>query len=70
MALTRWDAAEEMTRTSIADGTHNCDTNAACTDTDGAFTCACNTGFSGDGISCADIDECAGPPEPLPRFTF
>ena len=29
-----------------------CDSNAACTDTVGSFTCACNTGFIGDGLSC------------------
>ena len=29
-----------------------CDSNAACTDTVGSFTCACNTGFMGDGLSC------------------
>ena len=27
----------------------SCDTNATCTDTPGGFTCACNTGYSGDG---------------------
>jgi hypothetical protein len=33
-------------------GTDNCDTNAACTNTVGSFTCACNTGYNGDGTSC------------------
>jgi hypothetical protein len=30
-----------------------CDVNAACVNTDGSFTCTCNTGYSGDGFSCA-----------------
>lgn len=39
-----------------------CAPNADCTDTPDAFTCACRPGFSGDGFSCADIDECASSP--------
>ena len=30
-------------------GTHNCDKNAACTNTDSAFTCSCNNGYQGEG---------------------
>ena len=45
-------------------GTHTCDTNAACTNTDGSFTCACNSGYTGAGQAgdCAsDCDsECDG----------
>ena len=33
-------------------GTDICDTNAACTNTVGSFTCACNNGYSGDGVTC------------------
>lgn len=32
---------------------------AICTDTEGSFSCTCNRGFAGDGMSCGDIDECA-----------
>ena len=30
----------------------SCDMNADCTDTDGSFTCTCQVGFSGDGLTC------------------
>ena len=29
-----------------------CDRNATCTNTPGSFTCACNEGYSGDGLIC------------------
>jgi hypothetical protein len=31
----------------------SCDANAVCTDTEENYTCACGSGFSGDGFSCA-----------------
>ena len=31
--------------------THNCDTHATCTFTQGTFTCSCNAGFIGDGTA-------------------
>jgi hypothetical protein len=33
----------------------NCHANATCTDTDGGFTCACDSGYTGDGTACAVI---------------
>ena len=33
-------------------GTDNCDANAACADTEGSFTCTCNPGYEGDGVTC------------------
>ena len=33
-------------------GRHNCDKNAYCLNLDGGFRCICNSGFTGDGVSC------------------
>merc|ERR1712002_496709 len=33
-------------------GEDDCHNNAVCTDTDGSFTCACKSGYSGDGKTC------------------
>ncbi|XP_046907058.1 nidogen-1-like [Hypomesus transpacificus] len=44
-------------------GRHSCDTNAACRPVEGLqFTCECATGFTGNGHSCYDIDECRESP--------
>ena len=45
-----------------ATGTDNCNDNATCTNTEGSFTCACNAGYQGDGVTCTNIDECAASP--------
>eukprot|EP00930_Biecheleria_cincta_P034096 TRINITY_DN23591_c0_g2_i3.p1 TRINITY_DN23591_c0_g2~~TRINITY_DN23591_c0_g2_i3.p1 ORF type:complete len:1141 (-),score=110.02 TRINITY_DN23591_c0_g2_i3:2618-6040(-) len=37
---------------------HNCHAAARCSNTAGSFTCTCNSGWSGDGVSCQDINEC------------
>ena len=33
-----------------------CNTNANCVNTDGDFTCTCNTNYNGDGLNCTMID--------------
>ena len=35
------------------EGTHICDSNAACDNDDGSYDCSCNTGYTGDGFSCS-----------------
>lgn len=38
-----------------------CDTNATCQQVDDfSYECSCNSGYSGDGTSCANFNECAG----------
>ncbi|MCB9682211.1 MAG: hypothetical protein H6733_12160 [Alphaproteobacteria bacterium] len=42
-----------------AAGTDTCSDDASCTNTVGSYTCDCDDGFTGDGITCTDVDECA-----------
>ncbi|CAH3164154.1 unnamed protein product [Porites lobata] len=39
-------------------GLHNCHNDAYCTNTKRSFTCTCKRGYTGDGVNCADINEC------------
>ena len=34
------------------DTLNNCSPNATCTNTNGGYTCTCDTGYAGDGFSC------------------
>jgi len=38
-----------------------CDVNATCVESGGTAKCACKSGYSGDGATCQDVDECADP---------
>nr|XP_039267678.1 fibrillin-2-like isoform X1 [Styela clava] len=38
--------------------TNPCHDNATCTNNIGSYTCECNDGFTGNGTSCTEIDEC------------
>jgi hypothetical protein len=37
----------------------SCDVNATCSESGGKAKCTCNSGYSGNGTKCTDIDECA-----------
>eukprot|EP00123_Amoebidium_parasiticum_P018085 comp24099_c0_seq1/m.43471 comp24099_c0_seq1/g.43471 ORF comp24099_c0_seq1/g.43471 comp24099_c0_seq1/m.43471 type:complete len:1525 (-) comp24099_c0_seq1:514-5088(-) len=44
---------------------NNCDhDHATCSNTEGSFKCTCREGYAGDGVTCADINECARSPVP------
>ncbi|CAH1254027.1 FBN1 [Branchiostoma lanceolatum] len=42
----------------IGSCTETCDTNAVCVNQGSSFQCVCNSGYSGDGTSCTDVNEC------------
>ena len=35
-----------------ATNTDNCHSDATCSDIEGSFTCTCNAGYAGDGVTC------------------
>lgn len=41
-----------------ADGAHRCSINAECSKGATGAICTCNTGYSGDGYNCNDVNEC------------
>ena len=45
----------------VDDVLNNCNESATCWDTVGSFTCTCNVGYSGDGISCEGIMDTISP---------
>ena len=35
--------------------THDCHTNADCTNNNGSFSCACMSGYTGNGVNCEGV---------------
>ncbi|XP_028415949.1 uncharacterized protein LOC114539510 [Dendronephthya gigantea] len=42
--------------------TNPCDVNAVCTNVGNTFSCSCNTGYTGTGKTCTDVNECTSSP--------
>ena len=40
-------------------GTDLCSLNAGCSNTEGSYSCSCDSGYSGNGSTCDDVDDCA-----------
>lgn len=49
---------DECARNTTGSTASLCHADASCVDTEGSFTCSCNGGYSGDGLSCVDVNEC------------
>ncbi|XP_078382604.1 uromodulin-like isoform X1 [Oculina patagonica] len=60
--LTGQDCTEDIDECIAA--THKCPANADCVNIHGSYNCTCKSGYTGDGLNCTDIDECAAPVDP------
>ncbi|XP_040314827.1 uromodulin isoform X1 [Herpailurus yagouaroundi] len=59
VVVTSWVITAVTIETSEARSCSECHSNATCMEDGVATTCSCQVGFTGDGLMCVDLDECA-----------
>ncbi|XP_032098739.1 uromodulin isoform X1 [Sapajus apella] len=61
VVVSSWFITAAATDTSEARWCSECHSNATCLENGAVTTCTCQEGFTGDGLTCVDLDECAIP---------